>query len=57
MVISPSDSRALKSIFLAGTIDMGNSHDWQKDFIEIFDTTYILWIRFKIVIFYFIISK
>jgi hypothetical protein len=30
------ESNGLKSIFLAGTIDMGNSEDWQKDVIDFF---------------------
>jgi hypothetical protein len=31
-----------KSIFLAGTIDMGNSHDWQSDIIDHFKDSDIL---------------
>ena len=41
MILTPSDGRALKTIFLAGTIDMGNSKDWQSEFIELFNNDHI----------------
>jgi hypothetical protein len=31
-----------KSIFLGGTIDMGNSNDWQKELTEALKDTYII---------------
>lgn len=37
MVITPSEHIPLTNIFIAGTIDMGNSPDWQKDVIEYLD--------------------
>ena len=30
------DDRSFRKIFLAGTIDMGNSRDWQKEIYEMF---------------------
>lgn len=39
------DGRGFTKIFMAGTIDMGNSRDWQKEFYETFssmDGRYIL---------------
>ena len=39
------DGRGFTKIFMAGTIDMGNSRDWQKELYEIFssmDGRYIL---------------
>jgi hypothetical protein len=41
-----ADDRSFTKIFLAGTIDMGNSRDWQMDLYEIFssmDGRYILY--------------
>jgi hypothetical protein len=39
MIINPAENtQALRSIFLAGTIDMGKSDDWQSKFIEMFDS-------------------
>lgn len=37
MVITPTDSRQMTSVFLAGTIDMGNSEDWQTEVIARID--------------------
>lgn len=37
MVITPGDMRALTTVFLAGTIDMGNSVDWQSEVITMLD--------------------
>lgn len=31
------DLKSYKSVFLAGTIDMGNGADWQKDVAELFE--------------------
>lgn len=38
MVITPSDELLFVNIFLAGTIDMGNSVDWQAEFIKHLDS-------------------
>ena len=32
--ITISDNRLIKKVFLAGTIDMGNSENWQEKFIQ-----------------------
>ena len=32
--ITVSDNRLIKKVFLAGTIDMGNSENWQEKFIQ-----------------------
>lgn len=31
------DLKSYKSVFLAGTIDMGSGVDWQKDVVELFE--------------------
>jgi hypothetical protein len=38
MVITPSDERPFVNIFVAGTIDMGNSVDWQAEFVKHIDS-------------------
>lgn len=37
-VFTPTDKvQKVSSVFLAGTIDMGNSYDWQKDIIGVLE--------------------
>lgn len=33
-IINPSEFRIITKVFLAGTIDCGNSEDWQSEYIE-----------------------
>lgn len=41
MVITPTDECPFINIFLAGTIDMGNSPDWQAEFIKHIDSDHV----------------
>jgi hypothetical protein len=42
MIITPNNHTTLKSVFLAGTIDMGNSPNWQKEVAEALDSPDLL---------------
>ena len=41
------DLKSYKSVFLAGTIDMGSGVDWQKDVAELFEKAPGNWVLFN----------
>lgn len=41
------DKKSFKSVFLAGTIDMGSGVDWQKDVAELFEKAPGNWVLFN----------
>lgn len=41
------DKKSYKSVFLAGTIDMGSGVDWQKDVAELFEKAPGNWVLFN----------
>mgnify|MGYP000895440892 FL=1 len=46
-ITNPKDTIGAKKVFLAGTIDMGSSVDWQKGLVQFFETKNGKWILFN----------